>query len=459
MISKFNKDMKSLKKEIVLSDGTFLPDPKNFEELIRFYHTYYTKEYENMIKASEKDKEAFDKYKEKMKNPTALRRFGTIFGTVLTSPFLLFDWLLSPIYAASALADPVLLDGRMDEKFADNFAASYGYGAGLAMFFKKFEELRNQTSGLPAEEMRKKMPLYTAIKKMKLYRSIKDSVVTDVHPSDRARLNFLKAKIEHELKNAQLSKEDKAELERQLLVVIDCINDKNEVVEMYEKIEGKFKYEKKFDDKSPHTDKDIFDFDKTMQQEYIDVKKESFDITFALEEGNKYPLNSTEQILEAVNNYGIIDSSEREEFTNNLLEAIKNFDIDLNLKESHPFYETYTATLEEDYEIDQLLDNVLIENTSSNTFLGAKIELEGKVDEEVIKAVKAKENEVLNQAKVKFKVKKLKLVECTLKQNSAGKIYFTGYTEDFVKELDDHCLEVRIRGTIDKLDVELIICD
>ena len=134
MISKFNKDMRNLKKEIVLSDGTYLPDPRNFEELINYYRTYYVTEYEKMIKESNKQQKNFDDYKEKLKNPSLLRRFATVFFTIIFSPFSLLEWLLSPLEYLTAIGSNEFLDSRLDEKFADNFACSYGYGAGLVIF-------------------------------------------------------------------------------------------------------------------------------------------------------------------------------------------------------------------------------------------------------------------------------------------------------------------------------------
>ena len=359
MIAKFNKDMRKLKKEIVLSDGTYLPDPRNFEELINYYRTYYVTEYDQMIKESNKQQKNFDDYKEKLKNPSLLRRFATVFFTIVFSPFSLLEWLLSPLEYLTAIGSNEFLDSRLDEKFADNFACSYGYGAGLATFFKKFEELRNDLSGLPAEEMRKKTPLYTAIKKMQLYRDIKSSLVNDVHPSDRSRMNFVKSKIEYELNNCRdLTKEERKDLENQLLKVMECLNNKNEVVEMYEKIEGKFKYEEKLDKKMDYSDKDIFDFDKTMQQEYIDAKREDAEIVFAIEEDQKYPLITKEDVINTIDIFNTIDSEHVEEVAGKLLEAINKLDMDVDIEEDNAFYIYYQSILEEDTEIDELLNNL-----------------------------------------------------------------------------------------------------
>lgn len=359
MISKFNKDMRNLKKEIILSDGTYLPDPRNFEELINYYRTYYVTEYEKMIKESNKQQKNFDDYKEKLKNPSLLRRFATVFFTIIFSPFSLLEWLLSPLEYLTAIGSNEFLDSRLDEKFADNFACSYGYGAGLVIFFKKFEELRNDLSGLPSEEMRKKTPLYTAIKKMQLYRDIKSSLVNDVHPSDRSRMNFVKSKIEYELNNCRdLTKEERKDLENQLLKVMECLNNKNEVVEMYEKIEGKFKYEEKLDKKMDYSDKDIFDFDKTMQQEYIDAKREDAEIVFAIEEDQKYPLITKEDVINTIDIFNTIDSEHVEEVAGKLLEAINKLDMDIDVEEDNAFYVYYQSVLEEDTEIDKLLDNL-----------------------------------------------------------------------------------------------------
>ena len=214
-------------------------------------------------------------------------------------------------------------------------------------------------SGLPSEEMRKKTPLYTAIKKMQLYRDIKSSLVNDVHPSDRSRMNFVKSKIEYELNNCRdLTKEERKDLENQLLKVMECLNNKNEVVEMYEKIEGKFKYEEKLDKKMDYSDKDIFDFDKTMQQEYIDAKREDAEIVFAIEEDQKYPLITKEDVINTIDIFNTIDSEHVEEVAGKLLEAINKLDMDIDVEEDNAFYVYYQSVLEEDTEIDKLLDNL-----------------------------------------------------------------------------------------------------
>ena len=357
LLSKFNADLKKLKKDFVASDGTYIPDPKNFEELIEFYHKVYTIEYQNMLEESKKTAEYIEELKEKRKqNPSLLKKFATIFSSIIFSPFILFDYLLTPIIFMSNLGDEQFLESRLDEKFADNFAISYGYGAASASLFKRFENFGNSISRLPSEEVRKKSPIYGLITKFFAYKRMRDMIVGDVHPSERSRMNFVKNKLEHELKNTDLTPEQKKDIENQLIEVMKILDDKDEIVKMYENIEKKFKYSKKYDDKMEYSDEEIFDFDVTMQQEYITTAES---VKFALPEEFAYPLNTKSEILYATEVYDIIDEDKQEEFTKNLLEAIDAKDIDLQCNnKNYNFYNVYLEHIEQDEELNSLIDNL-----------------------------------------------------------------------------------------------------
>lgn len=262
---KIKKAFKQVKKIIYQEDletiNRINPNKiDNFMDYIDYMEAYINVNYDYIAKAS---KEYLDKY-----NSTD-HSGGSVFKAIwnifrlLALPFRLFSFYCMPFTLDGDIVDPyygtTLNKGRNDEKFADNFAASYGYGAGLA---NSIRILSNLTCDYLTEN--RFLLKFTLFAKWKEF-------LNDEHPSDLSRMKFLRDKVKYELaNNKNLTPAEKKQLQQELeRIIYDLVDNANELDKYFESFEEKFKTEEKLDNqKGAIKNTDIYDFTDKIQTQY-----------------------------------------------------------------------------------------------------------------------------------------------------------------------------------------------
>ena len=136
-----------------------------------------------------------------------------------------------------------------NEKFADNFATSYGYGESVASVFSKtnngtYENAVRTEFGVKAYEA--------------FYYLMSFYTITDPHPDNFKRVELTKKKLEHELKNKDLSPDTIKEIKAQISNIDKLMKSEDSVIKIHKAMSegfGKVK-ETILGDKS---DEEIFD--------------------------------------------------------------------------------------------------------------------------------------------------------------------------------------------------------
>jgi hypothetical protein len=155
-------------------------------------------------------------------------------------------------------------NGYDNEKFADNFATSYGYGKEVAEVFakglSKFESKVRQTEyGIQVMES-------TLFTNAFVY-------FADPHPSRTFRVEWAKKKLVHELENNRkyLTPKQIADIKKQIKVIDDLINDKDNVyLNVNRELNKRFNYDDRKDKAgSKFSDRDIMDFENGILKEFF----------------------------------------------------------------------------------------------------------------------------------------------------------------------------------------------
>nr|DAO04237.1 MAG TPA: hypothetical protein [Caudoviricetes sp.] len=140
---------------------------------------------------------------------------GAIFTSYITIPELM-SFILHEIghTFSKAILDRNTKYGKVDEKFADQFAAMYGYSSELASAFTKLGPQEYKIT-----KTLKQVPIVNilvGIGKIMDDLSMRSNIY-DPHPSNRKRVIYQIEQIEHELKNTKdLDPKIRKELEEQL---------------------------------------------------------------------------------------------------------------------------------------------------------------------------------------------------------------------------------------------------
>lgn len=128
--------------------------------------------------------------------------------------FLLFTYPLAPITIANALAKRIAKPfGYEDEKFADAFAASYGYGEELASFLNKFNSYQNDFGDYIYDAI----PFASALKEVYLLPLTIVLNGIDEHPNNAARAKSTVKQLQREIAtNKTMKSSTKKKLQEQI---------------------------------------------------------------------------------------------------------------------------------------------------------------------------------------------------------------------------------------------------
>lgn len=190
-----------------------------------------------------------------LKIKTAVKSFVTQHSLfLLLASFSFFDGLFNKDKKSA---------GYNNEKFADNFAVSYGYGKGIANFL-------NQPEKIGMNEISSKIPLLRVIDYIGKMSSETLLAFSDPHPASCKRVKDTKEKLEFELKNTKLSPSHRREIEYELEKVNKLID---EIPKYRQNINKSFQLiidaKEKVLNNGKMSNEEIYDFDKTFLKNHI----------------------------------------------------------------------------------------------------------------------------------------------------------------------------------------------
>jgi hypothetical protein len=186
------------------------------------------------------------------------------------------SWITVPISLAMACFLPFLAYGRKHtkhklyknakksqaynaEKFADNFAVSYGYGVGLASVFNKptenFSPI-NSSSKIPL------VRIYSYVFEMYGYLGF---YFADEHPDNLSRVTFTLTKLKYELANDKtLDSKTKAQIQKEIEDIEDILGERPMFKKCIDRLCRKTSQTKDKIGSAGMDEKEIFDFDKKL---------------------------------------------------------------------------------------------------------------------------------------------------------------------------------------------------
>ena len=261
-LMKFRNVMNKVKKIIYDEDRAIIENTTeihDFEEYINYLEAYINYCYDRIVKASKE----YEKENEKNNGEWGafLKIIMSIFRT-LALPFRLVSFYLLPFSVDGIRNNDDLIDARIDEKFADNFAASYGYGKAFV------ETEKNVFMPLTSDYYGGKLKF---LLKFTFFANYKNQLKYDEHHTDLSRMRFIKNKLEYELEanKDKLTPKQIEEIKQQIEEIIDLIdNNKSEYQQYQEEFERRFGNPVDRIEDGKVSDSDIFDFDTKMQTEY-----------------------------------------------------------------------------------------------------------------------------------------------------------------------------------------------
>jgi len=195
------------------------------------------------------------KFSPLLKIKTAVKSFVTQHSLfLLLASFSFFDGLFNKDKKSASYNN---------EKFADNFAVSYGYGKGIANFL-------NQPEKIGMNEIPSKIPLLRVIDYIGKMSSETLLAFSDPHPASCKRVKDTKEKLEFELKNTKLSPSHRREIEYELEKVNKLID---EIPKYRQNINKSFQLiidaKEKVLNNGKMSNEEIYDFDKTFLKNHI----------------------------------------------------------------------------------------------------------------------------------------------------------------------------------------------
>jgi hypothetical protein len=207
--------------------------------------------------------------------------FSTLFRIPITpiylvlAPFIVNGTIMSDNDKNSFKKMNKFSDDYSAEKFADNFAASYGYGVELAEFFNDYRTIENNEK----IKIRQSIPVCRV---MDLYSELLCTYTTyfaNPHPDNYYRIKFTLDKLKFELKNNkdQLNPKQVAEIESDVNRLESMLSD---APKYYKAINEMFEIARSSKDRmgiktNNITNNKIFDFDKELIKD--NIVKENYD--------------------------------------------------------------------------------------------------------------------------------------------------------------------------------------
>jgi hypothetical protein len=168
--------------------------------------------------------------------------FGTING-LLNSIFMATGaWVINlPAIAGvtlSSLFDSIIFDSYRDEKFADNFATSFGYGPEMASVAKKFANVGSMDA---SEKIVNKIPVYREL--YNANRFIVSSIVGigECHPDDYQRVSDQAKMLRSEMNKKGIPANVKKQMQKDLKEIEEIysqMNDMDYMKENHQTFEG-----------------------------------------------------------------------------------------------------------------------------------------------------------------------------------------------------------------------------
>jgi hypothetical protein len=185
------------------------------------------------------------------------------FFEIIKKPFQMF---LAPaiIYMKQWEIKGDKTNGYDNEKFADNFATSYGYGKEVAEVF---------ASGLSRFESKVRETQYGINAMESVLFSSALTYFADPHPSRTYRVQWAKKKLQFELDNNRkyLTPSQIKDIQNQIKTIDALINDKDNVyLKVNRELNKRFNYDEKKDKAgSKFSDRDIIEFEKGILKEFF----------------------------------------------------------------------------------------------------------------------------------------------------------------------------------------------
>jgi hypothetical protein len=258
--------------EALLSDALFWKDPQ--------------KAYENYYKRFGSNKE-FDKAIEKYKKANKKSFFNglkkafyvafSIAGSILTIPVSYLNVLLLPLFASNNAKKQLKNNSKNSqsynaEKFADNFAATYGYGAELAAAFL------NPSTFSSRSALRSKIPIVRIQDYLDSLYAQFGIYFTDEHPNDMARIKFLLDKLKYELNTNKkdLDPRQIEDISQQIERIEKLLNDRPYFKKGLDNLVKEIEATKDEIGSNGTSNKEIYDFDKDIVNTHL--KNESVKI-------------------------------------------------------------------------------------------------------------------------------------------------------------------------------------
>lgn len=258
---------------------------------------YYKKEFKDVT--SDKAQKNALKLAEVLNNPifknflkiitVAEKLFVTLFKLPVTpiylvlAPFIMNATIISSENEKEFKKVNIFTDGYSNEKFADNFAASYGYGSDLAEFFNDYKTIENSER----KKIEQSIPIYRV---MKLYDKLLlqfTEYFSDPHPDNYYRIKFVLDKLKFELKNNQdqLNPKQISEIENNINRLEKLLKDAPKyykvINEVFDNVRNKrenlsLKYSQLSNENIYNFDKEVIN-DKIVKENYNELIDKYFD--------------------------------------------------------------------------------------------------------------------------------------------------------------------------------------
>lgn len=209
-ITKLGKDIVSFLKDSSKEDV----DPRSFEGLLIKIEKDIESSYNRFLAISEKIKRRRDEEENSSSVKKAVKKFFDVIrlgfiNTVLFGEVILFY----PLILLAMKSKKTLVNDYDNEKFADNFAISYGFGAELA---KSFNDLYKNDKYFNAYA-KGRISRFTLEFNVLLFSFL---TISECHPSSIYRITNARKKFEYELKtNKTLSKEEIKKIQKDIDII------------------------------------------------------------------------------------------------------------------------------------------------------------------------------------------------------------------------------------------------
>jgi hypothetical protein len=314
LLERYNFDPR-LRKEIMqalLDNAIYLNNPQ------KYFKDYYAKLMSD--KMQEKAQEQAQEQEKKNKGiRKALKIVGKLFTGILLIPYNLVSLLFFPLFLKCGREKNKKIlrrkaNRREDynaEKFADNFAITYGYGKEVAIAFSDSSTFSRQ------EALDEKIPFYRITKYMNDMYFHFITIFTNEHPDSVKRVQMVITKLEWELKNNRenLSPKQIADIEQQIKDVKKIVRKQPLYKKFFNKItEGARKDKDEAGSGTRYKETDIYNFDKDLYGDK--VKSEDTPIVNSYEMPENIFCESGEEML-----YRFLDE-EDESFMNEITQSI-----------------------------------------------------------------------------------------------------------------------------------------